>query len=134
MDAPELPAELVELIARYDLAFLVSIGESGPHTTPLEPALTGARFRIPAPGPVTCRNIAANPAVTLLWPPPRPDTHALIIDGHAALEDGALEVLPSRAVLHHVYSSGATEQRCSGCRRFNLTPAHRTGSATPAFD
>ncbi|MGW4119714.1 pyridoxamine 5'-phosphate oxidase family protein [Nocardia sp. NPDC004711] len=122
MNVPDLPAELVDLIGQYEFAFLVSIGDLGPHTTPQHPTLTGGSFTITAPGPVTCRNITANPAVTLLWPPATADGHALIIDGHATLRDYTLEIAPTLAVLHHTATSTATSRRCADCRRFNLAP------------
>ncbi|MEC3951997.1 pyridoxamine 5'-phosphate oxidase family protein [Nocardia sp. CDC153] len=122
MSVPDLPAELVELLGRYEFAFLVSIGELGPHTTPQQPALVGGVFTIAAPGPVTCRNITANPAVTLLWPPSPTDTHALIIDGHATLRDFTLEIAPTLAVLHHTGNAAAGSRRCADCRRFHLAP------------
>ncbi|MCP2296954.1 hypothetical protein SAMN04244553_1156 [Nocardia amikacinitolerans] len=128
MSAQDLPPELVDIIGGYDLAFLVSIGDLGPHTTPHHPVLDTNRFRIPAPGPVTCRNITANPAVTLLWPPATPTGHVLIIDGHAALDDDfTLEVVPTQAVLHHTGTAGAMSRRCGDCRRFNLAPPYMLG-------
>ncbi|WP_405493183.1 hypothetical protein [Nocardia sp. NBC_00511] len=122
MSAKELPSDLVAVISRYRLAFLVSVGDLGPHTTPQQPILESDRFRIAAPGPVTCRNIVVNPAVTLLYPPSASDEHALIIDGHATLRDYDLEIVPTHAVLHHVGVAASEPQRCSHCRRFNLAP------------
>ncbi|WP_431970521.1 pyridoxamine 5'-phosphate oxidase family protein [Nocardia sp. bgisy134] len=124
MSAPHLPSELVDLIGRYELAFLVSIGDWGPHTTPQHPVLDSDRFHIAAPGPVTCRNIIANPAVTLLWPPHTPGGHVLIVDGHAALRDYTLEIVPTQAVLHHTGTADSMSRKCADCRRYNLAPPY----------
>ncbi|WP_067703255.1 hypothetical protein [Nocardia jejuensis] len=124
MSEQDFPPELAEIVGRYELAFLVTIGDLGPHTTPQHPTLRGNRFQITAPGPATCRNIAARPAVTLLWPPAGPDGHVLIIDGHALLRDYTLEVVPSHAVLHHTGAAEETARRCADCRRFNLAPPY----------
>ncbi|MEU8899824.1 pyridoxamine 5'-phosphate oxidase family protein [Nocardia sp. NPDC048505] len=131
MSAQDLPPELIEIIARFELAFLVTVGDLGPHTTPQHPALDNGRFLISGPGPVTCRNITATPAVTLLWPPAGADDHVLIIDGHAVLRDFTLEVIPAQAVLHHTGEPESATRKCADCRRFNLAPPHllgRTGS------
>ncbi|MET8779228.1 pyridoxamine 5'-phosphate oxidase family protein [Nocardia sp. NPDC004654] len=127
MSSPDLPPDLVDIIGRYDLALLVSIGDLGPHTTPHHPVLEDNRFHIPAPGPVTCRNITANPAVTLLWPPEAPTGHVLIVDGHAALSGYTLEIVPTQAVLHHTGTADAMSRRCADCRRFNLAPPYLLG-------
>ncbi|MFE3800142.1 pyridoxamine 5'-phosphate oxidase family protein [Nocardia tengchongensis] len=124
MSEPDFPPELADIVAGLELAFLVSIGDLGPHTTPQHPVLRDGRFHIATPGPATCRNIAARPAVTLLWPPTQPDGHVLIIDGHAALRGNALEVIPTHAVFHHVGAPEAMTRRCADCRRFTLAPPY----------
>ena len=57
------------------------------------------------PGRRTAENVAANEAVALMWPAPEPGSHALIVDGWAAIHDSpetnlVLFVQPGKAVLH----------------------------------
>ncbi|MGW4534363.1 pyridoxamine 5'-phosphate oxidase family protein [Nocardia sp. NPDC004340] len=123
MSEQDFPPELAAIVGRYELAFLVSIGDLGPHTTPQHPILNVNRFQITAPGPATCRNISTHPAVTLLWPPVEPDGHVLIIDGHAVLRDHTLDVIPTHAILHHTGTQDMS-RRCADCRRFHLAPPY----------
>ncbi|MFF2550565.1 pyridoxamine 5'-phosphate oxidase family protein [Nocardia sp. NPDC058058] len=121
MSTQALPSELVEVIGRYQLAFLITIGaHDGPHTTPQQTILDADRVRLPATGPTTRRNIAASPAITLLWPPVTPDGHALILDGIATVTGDELDIRVTRAVLHHTATPEPGAARCSGCRRFVL--------------
>ncbi|MFB7716052.1 pyridoxamine 5'-phosphate oxidase family protein [Nocardia sp. NPDC056100] len=121
MSTQALPSELVEAIGRYRLAFLITIGpHDGPHTTPQQTILDANRVHLPGIGPTTRRNIAASPAITILWPPATPDGHALILDGIATVSGADLDIRATRAVLHHTVAPESGAARCSGCRRFIL--------------
>ena len=51
---------------------------------------------------VTRKNLAQHDGVTLVWPPREPGGYTLIVDGTGKPTDAdtALQIVPSRAVLH----------------------------------
>jgi hypothetical protein len=52
-------------------------------------------------------NAVTRPLVSLLWPAPPGEPHALIVDGTAAeTADGALRLRPEGAILHIVHRAG----------------------------
>ncbi len=104
-------ADLPDAIARRGPgAFLVTIGEGGPHVVSVSVAMVGGHLDMGA-GRRTARNVAARPAVTLLWPHgvDHPDD-SLLVDGTASLadDDDRLTVTPSSAILHRSGGVGGT--------------------------
>lgn len=53
-----------------------------------------------APSRGTARNLAANPAATLLFPPAVERGHTLLVDGTATASDDEIAFTPASAVLH----------------------------------
>lgn len=105
VDLAELPAEIV---ARGPAAFLATNGPERPHLVSVSVTQDGDQFRVPA-GRNTARNVAASPAVTLLWPydTGSPD-HSLLVDGLGTLDaDGSqLTIEVVGAVLHRAGGRG----------------------------
>ena len=106
--------ELEERLADYgQFAFLVTIGDSGPHAVSVRVALSDGVLRAGA-GRTTSANIAARPAATLLWAPV--GDYSLIVDGAGTIEGegDAAEVVvdPVRAVLHRVASATSDGPSC----------------------
>ncbi|MCE0765779.1 pyridoxamine 5'-phosphate oxidase family protein [Pseudonocardia kujensis] len=94
-------AELAATVARYDFAYLVTIGDDGrPHVTAVSPVVTDAVLVVGDLGRRTRGNLAARPVVTLVWPPGSAEGYSLIVDGGAGLSGDSLVVTPTRAVLH----------------------------------
>ncbi len=97
-------------IAEYGaVAYLVTVSAEGrAHLVSVEVRVDGDRLVVPT-GRTSRRNLEANPALTLLWPP-RPDpAYSMLVDGTAtSFSDDPAEVTiePHSAVLHRV--AGAT--------------------------
>ena len=93
---PDLP----ETIARYDLAFLVSVSGSGqPRFLAQRPRLEDGMLVVDKAGEGT-RKAADGKAVALLYPNADPSQHALIVDGTAELRGEELWITPTAAILH----------------------------------
>lgn len=99
------------------VAYLVSVAENGaPHVVSVSPELDGDRIRTGA-GRRTAANLAARPAVTLLWPAPPGAGYGLIVDGEAEVHPGgdgggSLEIRPTGAVLHRTPEGDASAPSC----------------------
>jgi len=93
-----------EIARRGDAAFVITSGEAGPHVVSARIAWSDDVLAAGA-GSRTAANVAARPAVTLLWPAAHSDDYSLIVDGTAIVAEGMLEITPSKAVQHR--SAGA---------------------------
>jgi hypothetical protein len=60
-------------------------------------------------GGTSCRNAAARPNVSLLWPPATPTDYSLIVDGVASVDDSTVTILPARAVKHRPAVGGGND-------------------------
>lgn len=113
------PSELPEAIAaRGADAFLITIGETRPHVVSVAVEVIDDSSRSPSlrvgAGRTTPRNIARNPAVTLLWPAANPEgSWSLVVDGTArADEDGTtITITPIGGILHTTQPS-SPDRRC----------------------
>src|SRR5262245_51787906 len=95
---------LTERIAEFGpAAFLVTIGDDGPHVVSVAVTQDGDRLAVPA-GRRSRANAAARPAVTLLWPATPGGAYSLLVDGAASTDDddGPVAITPTSAVLHRV--------------------------------
>lgn len=93
--------ELAETLRRYGFAYLATVGDDQrAHLVAVTPVLRGGELHVERPGRRTCRNLARQPAVTLVWPPAEPGGYSLIVDGAGSLDGDVLTVVPVRAVLH----------------------------------
>jgi hypothetical protein len=109
--------ELRDQLDRFGpAAFLVTTGDdSRPHTTHV--VVRGDADRLScAVGTKTARNIAARPAVVLLFPPVEAGGFSLIVDADATAdaEAGVAHLTPGRVVLHRnaVAGDGGYEADC----------------------
>lgn len=97
-----LPVDLDHLADAVGLRtaqpFLVTLGTEGPKVVCTTVAVADGRLTATA-GRGTRANVAANPAVTLLWPD-ETDLHALLVDGSAEADGEAVVVTPASAILH----------------------------------
>ena len=97
-------------IAEYGaVAYLVTVGDDGrAHVVSVEVRVDGDRLVVPT-GRTSRRNLEANPALTLLWPPGPDPTYSMLVDATAtSFSDEPTEATlePHSAVLHRV--AGAT--------------------------
>lgn len=125
MHAPRLE----EAIAQYgDEAFLLTVGESGPHTSSVRVHLEG--------NTVTCslgrsagKNIAAQPNVSLFWPPQEKGGYALIVNGTASTAETAgdtpvAEIRLTKSVFHR---AGARDDSREGPCTADCKPIQPAG-------
>lgn len=93
--------ELAEAVRRFGFAYLVTVGaEAAVHVVAVPTAVRDDALVVTGLGRRTRANLAERTAVTLVWPPPEPGGHSLIVDGDGALDGDELRVTPTRAVLH----------------------------------
>lgn len=65
----------------------------------VEPTLVDGVLHCP-PSRGSARNLEARPAATMLFPPPEPRGHTLLVDGTASAGDDGITFTPESAVLH----------------------------------
>jgi hypothetical protein len=107
---------LAEVLARYGTAYLATVGaDMRAHIATVRPRLRGAELVADYPGRTTSGNVELNAAVSLVWPPAEVGDYSLMVDGAGSLRDGALVVVPTRAVLHRPAEPGnpRSEGRCA---------------------
>ena len=115
-----IPVALAELAARIDEfggpAYLVTVSPSSePHVVSVAVAWR-EDVLVAGTGNRTAANVAVQPTVTLLWPPgdtgSRSGEYSLIVDGHAVVRDGSLEIAPTGAVLHRLAGAAGEGPGC----------------------
>ena len=98
--------ELFEQVDRWGFCYLLTVSDDErPHLLALRPTIVGAgdtaALRFDAGGGRACRNAAARPDVSVVFPPAE---HAggfsLVVDGHASVDGAFVDVRPTWAVLH----------------------------------
>src|SRR3569623_1393306 len=93
--------QLAGTLAEFTFAYLITVGDDyRAHTVAVDPVLADDVLVVGPIGDSTRKNVAQHDAVTLVWPPREPGGHSLILDGQGRGSDGALQIVPSRAVLH----------------------------------
>ena len=100
-----------EIAARGSAAFLVTVGERGPHVVSVRIGWDGDVLAAGA-GDRTAANVGAAPAVTLLWPSPSFEEMSLLVDGTATATDGTVRIEPSKAVLHRSAAGAGDGPTC----------------------
>lgn len=93
------------------VAYLITVGEEGrPHAVSVVVAWDGDDLTAGA-GTRTAANVGQGSEVTLLWAPRPGGDYSLIVDGDAAIVDGAsgprVVVQPRAAVRHRLAGAGA---------------------------
>ncbi|HET7174232.1 MAG TPA: hypothetical protein VFI30_08180, partial [Nocardioidaceae bacterium] len=118
VDQVSVPVDLDRLgetMARYRFAYLLTVGEDRrAHAVATSPVLESGRLIVREPGRRTTTNAAANPAVSLVWPPADPADYSLIVDASAVAAGEVLALAPTRAVLHRAAQPGS-EPGATGC-------------------
>jgi hypothetical protein len=93
--------QLADALADFTFAYLITVGDDyRAHTVAVDPVLADGVLDVGPIGNSTRTNVAQHDGVTLVWPPTEPGGYSLIVDGQGRGSDGALKVVPSRAVLH----------------------------------
>ncbi len=113
-------ATLAETVAGYGSAYVLTTTDARVRAVAVDPVLVDGVFQLTW-SRRTAANVAANPVVTLLFPPPEPRGYSLIVDGSAEDTGDVLHVTPTAAVLHRPIAhadGGPTDEDCADdCRR-----------------
>ncbi|MEO6651524.1 MAG: pyridoxamine 5'-phosphate oxidase family protein [Ilumatobacteraceae bacterium] len=101
----EVPMEqLFADVDAWGFCYLLTVSDDGrPHALALHPVVVergaGRVLRLDAGGGRACRNAAARPQVSLVFPPGESGM-SLVVDGVAAGSGNVVDVAPTWAVLH----------------------------------
>ncbi|GAB3087613.1 VOC family protein [Nocardioides zeae] len=129
-------ADLPDVLASFGTGYLLSTDGTGVKAVHVAPAMEAGRLRLRTPGRGSLANVAANPRVTLVWPPRSAPGFSLIVDAEAQPAPGApsdLVAVPVSAVLHRpVAESDETAGRPFWVSAFlDVDAVHR--DTVPAF-
>jgi hypothetical protein len=94
---------------------LTSSGDGAVKAVTVEPTVHDGEVLVPAPGRGSLTNVAANPAVTLLFPPMEQRGYTLLVDGTAEVDGDDVRISPSGAVLHRPASHADGPPAPDGC-------------------
>ena len=93
--------------------FLLTVSEgTSPHAVSASVSWDGDVLVVGA-GRTTARNVAAAPAVTLLWPRTGED-YSLIVDGSGVVDGDVVRITPARAILHRSVLAAAPDGHDTG--------------------
>lgn len=116
MSIPVEVAGLASALQDFGAGYLLTIGgRAGVKVVTVEPSVTDGVLLVEAPGRGTIANLAANPAVTLVFPPREPRGFTLLVDGTADVSGEDVRVTPSGAVLHRPSSHSDGPPAPGGC-------------------
>ena len=104
MSIPVDLADLPKTLAAFDRGYLLTTTEGRVKAVSVRAVPADGLLRIAAPGRGSLANVAANPVVTLLFPPREAAGHALLVDGTGRGEGDDVVVTPAAAVLHRAAS------------------------------
>lgn len=100
-----IPVELTELsaaAAKHPFGYLITIDDrSRTHVVSAQPHVEATGVTVGDLGRRSLANAAAQPLVTLVWPPADTGGYSLIVDGEVeSSADRSITIRPKRAVLH----------------------------------
>jgi hypothetical protein len=93
-------ADVPQQLADFDRGYLLTSREGLVKAVSVRAVPDDAGLVVAAPGGGSLRNVTANPAVTLLFPPLVAGGMTLLVDGTAATDGDDVRVTPTSAVLH----------------------------------
>jgi hypothetical protein len=101
MSIPVDVADLEQALADFGAGYLLTVGSDGAvKVVTVEPIVQDRAVVVADASKGTVANLAANPRVTLVFPPPLPKGFTLLVDGTAEVAGDDVRVTPSGAVLH----------------------------------
>ena len=101
MSIPVDPADLAQALADFDSGYLLTTASPQVKVVTVDPVVADdGSLRVPGPGRGTLRNLAENPAVTLVFPPRERHGYTLLVDGTGAADGEDVVVTATAAVLH----------------------------------
>jgi len=116
MSIPVEVADLEKAFEGFGAGYLLTVTSTGTvKVVTVEPTVTDGVVGVTAPGPGTLRNLAGNPAVTLVLPPPEDKGFTLLVDGTAEAAGDDVRITPTGAVLHRPASHADGPPPPDGC-------------------
>lgn len=104
MSIPVTLDRLAETLAGFGAGYLLTTREGRVKAVSVLPTHADGALLVTAPGRGSVANVAANPSVTLLYPPVpgsgQPEGFSLLVDGSASVDGDDVVVVPDSAVLH----------------------------------
>ncbi|MGD8200636.1 pyridoxamine 5'-phosphate oxidase family protein [Ornithinimicrobium sp. W1679] len=111
--------QLATALADHPYGYLLTTSGGAVKAVTVSAHVVDGHVVVPVPSNGSARNLADNPAATLLFPPAEPRGYSLIVDGTAVSTDDGFRLEPSRAVLHrpadHAGTGGAPHTHEGGC-------------------
>ena len=116
MSVPVDLAELGGVVADAGSGYLLSTSSPSIKVVTIDPVVEpDGRLRVVGPGRGTLANLAANPVVSLVFPPREHHGYTLIVDAEAQAEGDDVLVTPTAAVLHRPASHADAAVAGDGC-------------------
>jgi hypothetical protein len=99
MSIPVELADLARALEDFGAGYLMTTTGAAVKVVTVEPVLDDGVLLVTRPGKGTVRNLAENPAVTLVFPPREEKGFSLLVDGTGSVEGEDVRVSPGTAVL-----------------------------------
>src|SRR5688572_20874903 len=116
MSIPVEVGDLGKALQDYGAGYLLTASPTGAvKAVTVEPTLEDGVLVVAGPGRGSLGNIGANPAVTLLFPPPEQRGYTLLVDGTAEPDGDDVRVTASGAVLHRPAAHADGPPAPDGC-------------------
>ncbi|MDN5745946.1 MAG: pyridoxamine 5'-phosphate oxidase [Nocardioidaceae bacterium] len=116
MSIPVALADLVRALTDFDSGYLLTTSSPAVKVVTVDPILDQAgTLRCVGPGGGTVRNLAENPALTVVFPPRERHGYSLLVDGTGEVDGEDVVVTPATAVLHRPASHGDGTASADGC-------------------
>jgi len=100
MSIPVEVSDLARAFEDFGAGYLLTTTGETVKVVTVDPTVTDGVVLVDEPGKGTIANLAANPAITLVFPPLQPKGFTLLVDGTAEVSGARVRVSPTRAVLH----------------------------------
>ena len=92
--------ELARIVGERGSGYLLTTSSPSVKVVTVDPVVFDGVMRVIGPGGGTLANVAANPVVTLVFPPAEVHGYTLLVDGSGVVAGSDVVVTPSAAVLH----------------------------------
>ena len=100
MSIPVAIEDLERTLREYGAGYLLTTAAGRVKAVTVEPRVVGGALEIDGRSGGSARNLADEPAATLLFPPTEPRGYTLLVDGYAEARDDGFRFTPATAVLH----------------------------------
>ncbi len=116
MSIPVDVADLNTALADFGAGYLLSVAPQGRvKAVTVEPRVQDGVLRVAGPGRGSLTNVAAQPLVTVLFPPLAQRGYTLLVDGAAVVDGDDVLITPSTAVLHRPAAHADGPAAPGGC-------------------